>query len=155
MPRHATGFPDLTPSESMMLARYLAGWAAADAEAIAAVVAGTYRLRDPLVGTFTRRTLSRYFERVRAAFASVSPTRPSDCGFTLRGPMEAPGQDASASYWREAAALGLSGVSRLVVTPHGVMADVVTNDLNPASDLLRRCSAVEETAGILDLAPAA
>jgi hypothetical protein len=79
----------------------------------------------------------------------------SDCGFTLRGPIEMPGQGSAGSYWREAAALGLSGLSRIVVTPHGVMAEVVTYDLNLASDLLRRCASVEEPAAAVDLAPAA
>jgi hypothetical protein len=138
-----------------MLARYVAGWAAADPAAIAASVADTYRLRDPLLGTFTRRTLPRYFELLRAAFDSVAPTRLGDCGFALLGPMEAPGQEAPASCWREAPALGLSGTTRIVVTPHGIMADVVSYDLNLASDLLRRYSATEEAATVLELAPAA
>jgi hypothetical protein len=145
---------DLSPAESAVLARYLAGWAEADPVAIASAVADTYRLRDPLVGTFTRRTLPRYFERVRSAFAfaSAAPTRRADCGFVLRGPMEV-GYDARSTYWREATALGLTGSTRIVITPYGIMADVVAYDLNLASDLLRRCAARE--ADVLDVAPAA
>jgi hypothetical protein len=70
----------------------------------------------------------------------------------LRGPMEI-GHDAPSTYWREAPALGLTGSTRVVVMPYGIMADVVAYDLNLASDFLRRCSAREADA--LDVASAA
>jgi hypothetical protein len=86
------------------------------------------------------------------AHASVAPTRPMDCRFLLRGPM-AVGHDAPTTCWREAPALGHTGSTRIVITPYGIMADVVAYDLNLASDLLRRCAARQADA--LDFAPAA
>ena len=50
-----------------------------------------------------------------------------------------------------APALGLTGSTRIVITPYGIMADVVASDLNLPSDLLWRCAAREADA--LDVAP--
>jgi hypothetical protein len=61
------------------------------------------------------------------AHASVAPTRPMDCRFLLRGPM-AVGHDAPSTCWREAPALGHTGSTRIVITPYGIMADVVAYD---------------------------
>jgi hypothetical protein len=63
------------------------------------------------------------------------------------------GHDAPSTYWREAPAHGLTGSTRIVITPYSIMADVVAYDLNLASDLLRRCAARQADA--LDFAPAA
>ena len=40
-------------------------------------------------------------------------------------------------FWREAPALGLTGVARIAVTPKGIVADAVAYDLNMATEVLR------------------
>jgi hypothetical protein len=61
------------------------------------------------------------------------------------------GHDPPSTYSSEAPALGLTGSTRIVITPYGIMADVVASGLNLPSDLLWRCAAREADA--LDVAP--
>jgi hypothetical protein len=44
---------------------YLQGWAEADPAKIRAAVTASYCFRDPLLGTFSRRSLHEYFDLLR------------------------------------------------------------------------------------------
>jgi hypothetical protein len=120
-----------------MLVRYLEGWAEADPAKIADATAETYEFYDPLVGRFSRRTLPQYFALLRSRFAAAGVTRVQDLAFTLRGPTSGPFNAARRQYWREAAHLGLSGISEILVTHRGVAAEAVAYDLNLATDTLQ------------------
>jgi hypothetical protein len=126
-----------------MLARYLAGWAQADPAMIAGATAADYDFDDPLVGHFSKQTLPQYFALVRARFAVAGVARAGDVAFMLRGPMSGACDAARRRYWREAALLGLTGVSEIMVTPRGIAAEAVAYDLNIACDVLRGCAGRE------------
>jgi hypothetical protein len=51
-----------------ILARYLEGWAEANPVKIFDATAAGYCFHDPLVGSFSRRGLPEYFERLQAQF---------------------------------------------------------------------------------------
>jgi hypothetical protein len=120
-----------------MLVRYLEGWAEADPAKIADATAETYEFYDPLVGSYSRRSLPQYFALLRSRFAAAGVTRVQDLAFTLRGPMFGPFNAARRQYWREASHLGLTGISEILVTHRGVAAEAVAYDLNLATDRLQ------------------
>lgn len=120
-----------------MLARYLEGWAEADPAKIADATAEDYDFTDPLVGSYSRRTLPQYFALLQSRFAAAGVARMQDLAFTLRGPMSGPFNATRRQYWREAAHLGLTGTSEILVTQRGVAAETVAYDLNLATDTLQ------------------
>ena len=115
------------------LMRYVTGWAQADPAMIAGAAIDGYRFHDPLVGVFTGQHLSRYFEFLHARFACDNfPAQPA---FHLHGPMD--GGEGEFAFFREAPQFGLTGVARVLVGAHGVMAETVAYDLNMATEILR------------------
>jgi hypothetical protein len=121
-----------------MLDCYLAGWAEGNVAKILAATAPNYQFRDPLVGGFSRKSLYQYFDHLRERLSRLETIRGSDIVFLLYGPMDLPpsGSD-EVQFWREAPRIGLTGVSRIEVGPHGVAVETVAYDLNLAADLLR------------------
>lgn len=123
---------------SSMLARYLDGWAEADPTKIADATAEDYDFHDPLAGHFSRCTLPQYFSLLRSRFGIAGIATRRELAFALRGPMSSAPQAARRQqYWREAPLLGLTGLSEIVVTHRGVVAEEVTYDLNIACETLR------------------
>ena len=120
-----------------LFARYLEGWAEADPAKILDAVAPGYRFQDPLVGVFTKRSLSQYFDSLQARCARAGTTIRRDLAFLLRGPMDQPLPLGELQFWREAPRIGLTGIARIKLTAAGVIAENVAYDLNLASDQLR------------------
>jgi hypothetical protein len=123
-----------------MLARYIDGWAEADLAKIADATAEDYDFYDPLVGRYSTRTLPEYFALLRSRFAVAGVARVQDLAFTLRGPMLGPPDGSWRRYCREAPHLGLTGLSEIMVTHRGVVAEAVVYHLNMACETLRSCS---------------
>jgi len=114
--------------------RYVTGWAQADPVLIAGAATEGYRFHDPLVGAFTGQRLSHYFEFLHARFdCDGVPAQPA---FYLRGPIDGYAQ-GEFTFFREAPQLGLTGITRILVGPHGVMTETVAYDLNMATEILR------------------
>jgi hypothetical protein len=128
-------------TEAELLALYIAGWSEADPRKIADAAAVDYAFEDPLIGRFCRHSLAEYFEIVRGRFAISGATARKDLCFKLSGPMEGFAGKRTGhcwrEFWREAPALGLTGVARIAVTPKGIVADAVAYDLNMATEVLR------------------
>jgi len=125
---------------SSSLDRYLEGWAKADLEEILAAAAPDYCFRDPLIGTFSRRSLHEYFDTLMDRFERLGPIKPCDMAFELRGPMAELSHGPGTWFWREASRIGLTGVSQIDVGEQGVVAECVAYDSNMASHMLR-CAA--------------
>ena len=121
----------------LMLARYIEGWAEADPAKIAEATADDYDFFDPLVGRFSRRTLSQYFALLRSRFATAGVVKTRDLSFTLRGPMTSASHAARRQYWREASLLGLTGLAEITVRHGRIVAEEVAYDLNMACETLR------------------
>ena len=119
------------------LIRYLEGWADANPLKILAATASGYRFEDPLVGTFTQRSLPGYFRVLQDRFAFKGRMEWGDVAFRLRGPMAALSRQEGLQFWREAPGLGLTGVTRIVLSEQGVIAESVAYDLNMACAVLR------------------
>jgi hypothetical protein len=126
-------------AKNSKVARYLDGWAEADPDMIADATTESYEFHDPLVGCYSKRTLSQYFAVLRSRFAVAGVARAQHLAFTLRGPMLGPSQGTRHQYWREAPHLGLTGLSEIIVTCRGVAAEAVAYDLNMACETLRGC----------------
>jgi hypothetical protein len=128
-------------TEAELLALYIAGWSEADPRKIADAAAVDYAFEDPLIGRFCRHSLAEYLEIVRGRFAVSGATARKDLAFILRGPMEGIAGKRTGNcwreFWREAPALGLTGVARIAVTPKGIVGDAVAYDLNMATEVLR------------------
>jgi hypothetical protein len=119
------------------LLRYLEGWADANPLKILAATARGYRFEDPLVGTFTQRSLPRYFRVLQDRFAFNGRMQWGDVAFQLHGPMAGLSRQDGLQFWREAPGLGLTGVTRIVLSEQGVIAESVAYDLNLACAVLR------------------
>ena len=119
-----------------ILARYLEGWAEANPAKILEATAAGYCFHDPLVGSYSRRGLAEYFERLQARFARSGAVRRADLCFQLRGPIDRLSRHEELEFWREAPRIGLTGISQIKASPRGVVAESVAYDLNLASDLL-------------------
>jgi len=122
------------------LDRYLEGWAKANLEEILAAAAPDYCFRDPLIGTFSRRSLHEYFETLMDRLEHLGPIKPCDMAFELRGPMAELSHGPGIWFWREASRIGLTGVTQIHVGEEGVLAECVAYDSNMASHMLR-CAA--------------
>jgi hypothetical protein len=119
-----------------ILAGYLEGWAEANPAKILDATATGYCFHDPLVGSYSRRGLAEYFERLQARFARTGAVSRTDLRFQLRGPMDRLSRHEELEFWREAPRIGLTGISQIKASPRGVLAESVAYDLNLASDLL-------------------
>ncbi len=119
------------------LDRYLEGWAKADLEEILDATAGDYCFRDPLVGTFSRRSLHEYFDIFMERCSRAGVVQRRDLAFKLHGPMEG-SRLPGIWFWREAPRIGLTGVTRIEVREQGVIGEGVAYDGNLASEMLRR-----------------
>jgi hypothetical protein len=126
------------PASTLMLERYIEGWAEADPAKIADATTDGYDFHDPVVGHFTRRTLPQYFALLRSRFAIAGAAEARDLAFSLRGPMSSTAPAARRKYWREAPLLGLTGHAELTVTHGRVVAEEVAYDLNMACEALRQ-----------------
>ena len=126
-----------TAVASALLACYLEGWAEANLTKMIAATAPGYRFHDPLVGSFSSRSLQGYFDALQDRLSSGGIVTQRDVAFFLSGPTKRsrPGQ---LQFWREAPRVGLVGVSEIEFGEHGVIAESVAYDLNMASDMLRR-----------------
>jgi hypothetical protein len=134
-PDHAR---DQGPGRASPLVRYLEGWAEANLGKILDATAPGYRFRDPFVGTFSRGSLRRYFDLLRARLCLTGAVRRLDIAFFLRGPMDRSSCLNGLQFWREAPRVGLTGISQIVVGERGVIAEGVAYDLNEASGMLCR-----------------
>jgi hypothetical protein len=123
-------------TEGELLALYIAGWSEADPLKIADAAAADYAFEDPLVGRFCRHSLAEYLEIVRGRFGISGATARKDIGFKLNGPCERTGH-CWREFYREAPALGLTGITRIAMTSKGIVADAVAYDLNMATEVLR------------------
>jgi hypothetical protein len=122
-------------AEDWLLDTYVEGWAEADADLILGATAPSYCFHDPLIGRFARASLPRYFTLLHEKFARAGAMKRRDVAFDLRGPMiGVPGLQ----FWREAPRLGLTGITEIVVGPHGIVSERVAYDLNLACGQLRR-----------------
>jgi hypothetical protein len=124
--------------QDRMLARYIEGWAKANPAKILDATDAGYSFHDPLVGCFSRRTLTEYFECLQARFARTGAISRQDLSFQLRCPMDRLSRHDELEFWREAPRIGLTGISQIKAGPRGVLAESVAYDLNLASDLLSR-----------------
>ena len=122
---------------SDLLDRYLEGWAENNLSKISSAMAPGYCFDDPHVGQFSRWSISLYFERVRTRFASVGGCTARDLGFFLHRSTDRPRSCGQLTFFREAPRLGLTGVTTITIGEHGVVAEAVAYDLNPALDVLR------------------
>jgi hypothetical protein len=119
------------------LEHYLEGWAATDVAEIIAATASGYTFCDPLVGSFSQKSLHDYFRVLRGRLCRGGAIRRADIAFFLHGPMDAPSPPDEFLLWREAPMIGLTGVSKVKIGDKGVIADSVAYDLNLATELLR------------------
>lgn len=117
---------------------YIEGWAEANPLKIIRATAPDYEFNDPLIGAFGRTSVSRYFQVLRQKFAVAGVIKQSEVAFSLRGPMHVqPGRPVYAFY-REATAIGLTGIATITVGERGVVAETVSYDSNLALDVLAR-----------------
>jgi hypothetical protein len=129
---------DEEATRSSLLDRYRKGWSEANPDKILDATAPGYRFRDPFVGSFSRRSLHEYFDLLQDRLSRAGTITRSDIGFFLSGPMDCASRPSELQFWREAPRIGLTGVTRIKVGEHGVIAESVTYDLNLASDMLCR-----------------
>jgi hypothetical protein len=141
--RSHTPFPDIpiaavcpTP-RNPSIECYLEGWAKADAAIIGMAVIPGYRFHDPLVGTFSRRSLHEYFAILQDRLSGSGEIELLDTAFFLRGPVDLWLRPVELRLYREAPRIGLTGISRIKVAKRGVVTETVEYDLNLASDMLR------------------
>jgi hypothetical protein len=126
---------DWESAEDWLLDTYFEGWAEADADLILSATAPNYCFDDPLVGRFARASLPRYFTLLHESFARAGAMKRRDVAFILRGPIVGTG---GLQFWREAPGIGLTGMSEIVVGPHGIVAEWTAYDLNMACGQLCR-----------------
>jgi hypothetical protein len=122
---------------SDLLDRYLEGWAENNLSKLSSAMDPGYCFDDPHVGQFSRWSISLYIERIRTRFASVGGCTARDLGFFLHGSTDRPRSCGQFTFFREAPRLGLTGVTTITLGEHGVVAELVAYDLNPALDVLR------------------
>jgi len=122
-------------AEHWLLNVYVDGWAEADADLILSATAPNYCFHDPLVGRFAHASLPRYFTLLQERFARAEAMKRRDVAFNLRGPIVGV---RGLQLCREAPGLGLTGVTEIVIGPHGIVSERVAYDLNLACGQLRR-----------------
>jgi hypothetical protein len=127
---------DPSAHEISVLDRYVEGWAKADVDKICDASAPGYRFTDPLVGTYGRRSLRKYFDELQCRFSRTGTIGKGELVFFLRGPM-ARSHVRRFQFWREAPLIGLTGVAEVQIGERGIVAEHVSYDGNLASDMLR------------------
>jgi hypothetical protein len=132
---------DQNANPSSPLDRYVEGWAQTDLEKILEAAAPSYRFTDPFVGSFDARSLHKYFDLVQDRLSRTGPIGRRELAFFLQGPMKLRSH-RELQFWREAPRIGLTGVAEIEVGERGVVAERVAYDLNLASDMLCRPSAL-------------
>src|SRR5262245_7273067 len=123
------------------LNRYIKGWAQTDLEKILDATAPNYRFTDPFVGSFDGRSLHKYFDLLKDRLSCSGAIGRRELAFFLQGPMKLRSHK-ELQFWREAPRIGLTGVSEIEIGERGVAAERVAYDLNLASDILCRASAL-------------
>jgi hypothetical protein len=129
---------DQSASRPSLLARYIEGWAEADLGKILDAIAPNYRFTDPCVGSFSGRSLYKYFDLLQHRFLHTGTMSRADLTFFLSGPMERRSHVRGIQFWREAPQLGLTGISEIRIAEGGVIAERAAYDLNLAFDVLCR-----------------
>ena len=132
---------DQNANRTAPLNRYIEGWALTDLEKILDATAPNYRFTDPLVGSFDRRSLHKYFDLLQDRLSCTGVISRRELAFFLRGPMKLRSHQ-ELEFWREAPRIGLTGVAEIEIGERGVVAERVAYDLNLASDRLCRALAV-------------
>jgi hypothetical protein len=127
-------------SRTSPLDRYLEGWAKINLQEILDATAASYRFYDPLVGTFSRRSLHEYFDILMHRCSCAGAVKRRDIAFELHGPMEGPSQSGGIWFWREAPRIGLAGITQIEVGEQGIIGESVAYEGNLASDVLRRAA---------------
>jgi hypothetical protein len=125
-------------SRTSALDRYLEGWAKIDLEQILDATTAGYCFRDPFVGTFSRRSLHKYFDILMHRCSRAGAVNRRDIAFELHGPMQGPSHHGGIWFWRGAPRIGLTGVTQIEVGEQGVIGESVAYEGNLASDMLRR-----------------
>jgi len=127
-------------SRTSPLDHYLEGWAKLNLDEIVDATAAGYCFRDPLVGSFSRRSLLEYFDVLMNACSRAGPVKRRDIAFELHGPMEGLSHLDGIWFWRAAPRIGLTGVTQIKVGDQGVIGESVAYEGNLASDMLRRAA---------------
>jgi hypothetical protein len=122
---------------TVALYSYIEGWAEANMDKIFDSITPSYRFSDPLVGSFSNRSLHNYFDILQETFSRVGTITKHNLAFFLRGPLEGP-SGTKVRFWREAPLIGLTGVTEIEIGEQGIVAERVVYDGNLASDMLRR-----------------
>jgi hypothetical protein len=122
------------------LPEYLQGWAEANPAKIRAAVTASYRFCDPLIGTFSQRSLHEYFDLLQDRLLCSGPIGRLDVAFFLRGPMNELLPSTALRFSREAPRIGLTGICEIELAEGGVVSETVEYDLNLASNLLREAA---------------
>ena len=110
-------------------------------EKILEATAPSYRFTDPFVGNFDAWSLHRYFDFVKDGLSRTGAISRRELAFFLRGPMKQRSHK-ELQFWREAPRIWLTGVAEIEIGERGVVAERVAYDLNLASDMLCRASAL-------------
>ena len=132
---------DQNANPTSPLDRYIEGWGQADLEKILEATAPSYRFTDPFVGSFDARSLHKYFYLVQNRLSRMGPIGRRELAFFLRGPMKQRSHK-ELQLWREEPRIGLTGVAEIEIGERGVVAERVAYDLNLASEILCRPSAL-------------
>jgi hypothetical protein len=125
-------------SRAAPLDRYLEGWAETDLDKIMDATAPGYRFTDPFIGSFSGKSLHKYFDLLQDRLSRAGAISRFDLAFFLRGPMERRSNISGVQFWREAPRIGLTGVAEIEIGERGIMAECVAYDGNLASDMLCR-----------------
>jgi len=132
---------DQTTNLTSPLNRYIEGWAQPDLEKILDATGPGYRFTDPFVGSFIGQSLYKYFDLLQDRLSRIGAIGRRDLAFFLQGPMKQRSPQ-ELQFWREAPRIGLTGVAEIKIGERGVVAERVAYDLNLASDMLCRVSAL-------------
>ena len=122
---------------SDLLDRYLEGWAENNLSKISSAMAPGYCFDDPHVGQFSRWSISLYLKGFGQDSPASVDARLGISAFSFTGRPTGHAVAASSRSFREAPRLGLTGVTTITIGEHGVVAEAVAYDLNPALDVLR------------------
>jgi hypothetical protein len=110
------------------------GWAEADLYKIFDATAPIYWFTDPLVGSFSGRSLHGYFHMLHDRFSRAGAITKHELAFFLRGTREERAYGTGLRFWRESPVIGLTGVAEIELGPRGVIAERVVHDGNLAFD---------------------